>query len=145
MLLKAAALWAFTSTLIAQSVDFTAAKIPFFTYPPLALIARIQGKVDLQLVVEKGKVISVNPPSGLKEFRIPQLSVPAVEVAKRFEFHPSMSGDLQPKIDIIGSLQRIELSLDERIKSLTTENRAAEITPLKVRQAALKARLTLPS
>jgi hypothetical protein len=52
-------------------------------------------------------------------------------------------GDLQTKIDIIGNLQRVELSLDERIKSLSSENRAAEVAPLRVRQAALKARLTL--
>ena len=75
--------------------------------------------------------------TGCDELR--QCHARALELC-RSGIHP---GDLQPTIDIIGSLQRVELSLDERIKSLATENPAAEIAPLRVRQAALKARLTL--
>ena len=88
-------------------------QIPFFRYPALAKVAKIQGRVDMVICVEKGQVTSVRPPDGQKEFRIRQLSEPAVEAAKHFEFFPGFTGEVTIHLEFRisekeGSKSRVE-------------------------------------
>jgi len=53
--------------------------------------------------------------------------------------------DLVPETTILGSIERVVLSLDERIKGLSAGNPAAEAAPLKLRATELRARLSLGS
>lgn len=67
--------------------------MPYFQYPGLARIAKIQGRLDMVLVVENGKVVSVRPPHGVKVLPIPQLASPSIEFAKGIVFHSGISGE----------------------------------------------------
>jgi len=64
---------------------------PFFKYPGLAVIAKIQGQLDMTLTVQNGHVVAVRPIEGVKELQIPQLAVPAEDFAKQIEFYPGTS------------------------------------------------------
>ena len=93
--------------------------------------------VLLEEVLREAPALHVELNEGCEELR--QHHGRALESC-RSGVHP---GDLQVKTDILASLERLELSLDERIKSLSVGNPAAEASLLRVRQAALGARLSL--
>ena len=66
-------------------------RLPFFRYPGLAVIAKIQGQLDMAVSVQNGQVVAVQPIEGAKQFKIPQLAIPAQDFAKQIEFHPGTS------------------------------------------------------